>query len=266
VPDTPGGAPHPPTLHSGTPDADRRSGGSPGGGITVDRLTKRFGPVTAVHDVSLDVRPGEVVGLVGPNGAGKTTLVRMVLGLTRPDSGTVTVGSTTGGGRPGPAVGATLGPFAHPGRRGRTHLRAAAASRGLSDAVVDAALAEVDLANVARTPVRRWSLGMRHRLALAEALLGNPSILVLDEPTNGLDPDGIGWLRTRLRQAAADGAAVLISSHLLLELAQVADRTVLLDGRVLWQGTTAEAQAAGGLEAVYHAATGHRRSTPKEAR
>jgi ABC-2 type transport system ATP-binding protein len=227
------------------------------GGVVVAGVRKSFGDVVALDDVSFTAPAGAVTGLVGRNGAGKTTLLRIVVGVARADRGRVLLaGSTPARTRPG-TVGASLGAAAHPGRRGRAHLRAVAAAIGAPDSDVVDRLAEVGLDGAADRVVRRWSLGMRQRLALATALLGHPSFLVLDEPTNGLDPDGVAWLRVRLRAFADAGGTVLVSSHLLLELAQIADHLVLLDHRVLWQGPASEAQRHGGIEALYQTVTHH---------
>jgi ABC-2 type transport system ATP-binding protein len=201
--------------------------------IALDGLTKRFGDIVAVDDLTVQLGRGRVIGLLGPNGAGKTTTLRMLLGLVAPTSGTATIG-----GRPYRAldepirhVGAVLEATSfHPGRRARDHLRVLAATAGLPDRRVDEVLAEVGLAGAGRRRVGGFSLGMRQRLGLAAALLGDPDVLVLDEPTNGLDPEGIRWLRDFLRAFAASGRTVLVSSHLLAEVAQLVDDVVVLAG------------------------------------
>ena len=188
-------------------------------------LRKKFGHVVAVQDVSFTVAYGRITGFLGPNGAGKTTTLRMLLGLIRPDAGTAAIA-----GRPYPdlasparTVGALLDAAAHPGRSGRDHLRVLAAAAGIPRERASQLLATVGLQHAARQRAGGYSLGMRQRLGLAAALLGDPAVLVLDEPANGLDPQGIRWLRDLLRSLAAEGRAVLVSSHILAEVAQTAD-------------------------------------------
>ncbi len=207
-------------------------------------LTKAFGPVRAVDDLSFTARPGRVTGFLGPNGAGKTTTLRMVLGLVRPDTGTATLDGRTYRDLPHPArtVGATLttGAF-HPARSGRNHLRLVATLNDLPLSRVDEVLDLVGLTDAAGRRARGYSLGMQQRLALAAALLGDPQALVLDEPANGLDPDGIRWLRDFLRGLAAQGRTVLVSSHMLAEVAQTVDDVVVIArGRSVAQGPLAE--------------------------
>ena len=207
-------------------------------------LTKAFGPVLAVDDLSFTARPGRVTGFLGPNGAGKTTTLRMLLGLVRPDAGTATVGGLQYRDLPSPArtVGATLttGAF-HPARSGRNHLRLVATLNDLPASRVDEVLHLVGLTDAAGRRVRGYSLGMQQRLALAAALLGDPQVLVLDEPANGLDPDGIRWLRDFLRRFAEQGRTVLVSSHMLAEVAQTVDDVVVIArGRSVAQGPLAE--------------------------
>jgi ABC-2 type transport system ATP-binding protein len=200
--------------------------------VSVTGLTKRFGAVTAVHDLSFDVSPG-VTGFLGPNGAGKTTTLRMLLGLVRPSDGTATIGGRRYADLPHPrqVVGAVLEAAGfHPGRSGREHLRILARPAGVPDRRVDAVLEEVGLADAARRRVGGYSLGMRQRLGLASALLGDPEVLVLDEPGNGLDPAGMAWLRALLRDLAAQGRTVIVSSHVLAEVAQTVDRVVIVTG------------------------------------
>jgi ABC-2 type transport system ATP-binding protein len=222
--------------------------------IEVRSLSKRFGAVTAVDGVSFDVEPGQVTGFLGPNGAGKTTTLRMILGLANPTGGTATIG-----GRPyrklsDPAgtVGAVLERSGfHPGRRARDHLRTVARAAGIPESRADEALELVALQNAARRRVREYSLGMRQRLALATALLGDPRTLILDEPANGLDPQGIRWLRDFIRWYASQGRTVLVSSHVLAEMAQTADAVIVISrGRVVAQGPIAEliAGRGGGVE------------------
>jgi ABC-2 type transport system ATP-binding protein len=217
--------------------------------ISVQGLTKRFGSVTAVDDLSFDVPPGTITGFIGPNGAGKTTTLRAVLGLVRPTAGTALVDGVpyVKLDRPAHHVGAVLEASGfHPGRTARDHLRVLAGRGGVPVARVDDVLAEVDLVGAARRRVGGFSLGMKQRLALAGALLGDPGILVLDEPTNGLDPAGVHWLRSFLRGRVDGGCTVLVSSHLLAELALSADSVVIIkDGRLVTQGPVAELVASG---------------------
>jgi ABC-2 type transport system ATP-binding protein len=184
------------------------------------------------------VRPGRVTGFLGPNGAGKTTTMRILVGLTTPTTGTATFGDLEYAELPHPqrTVGCVLDASFHPARSGRNHLRVLAPTAGASDRRVDKLLDAVGLGDVARQPVGEYSTGMRQRLALAAALLGNPEYLILDEPANGLDPEGIRWLRELLREFAGTGRAVLISSHLLNEIEATADDIVVINkGRLLAQ-------------------------------
>ena len=212
--------------------------------LAVHGLTKRFGQVTAVDDLSFDVQPGTITGFLGPNGAGKTTTLRVLLGLVHPTAGTGLVEGVPYRqlDRPAFRVGAALEATGfHPGRSARNHLRILAHPNGISSRRVDEVLAEVDLTGVARRRVGGFSLGMRQRLLLAGALLGDPPILVLDEPTNGLDPAGVHWLRRLLRERVDRGGTVLVSSHLLAELALSADAVVIVkNGRLLAQGSVEE--------------------------
>jgi ABC-2 type transport system ATP-binding protein len=211
--------------------------------ITIQGLTKRFGQVVAVDGLSFEVDQGTVVGFLGPNGAGKTTTLRMLLGLVTP-----TAGSARIDGRPyrelaEPVrhVGAVLEASSfHPGRSARNHLRVAATAAGLPLARADQVLEQVALTQAAHRRVGGFSLGMRQRLGLATALLGDPQILVLDEPANGLDPQGVHWLRGLLRQLADQGRTVLVSSHVLAEVAQTVDQVVIIaSGRLVTQSTLA---------------------------
>lgn len=204
---------------------------TPGQGIRVDHLTKTFGSVRAVDDLTFEVQPGRVTGFLGPNGAGKTTTLRMLLGLVRPTSGSATIGGQVYAQIPRPArtVGAALEAASfHPGRTGADHLRVYAPQVGVGDARVSEVLALVGLTEAARRRVGGFSLGMRQRLALATTLLGDPPVLLLDEPANGLDPEGISWLRTLLRALAAQGRTVLVSSHVLSEVQQTVDDVVII--------------------------------------
>ncbi|MDQ0603531.1 ABC-2 type transport system ATP-binding protein [Streptomyces canus] len=205
--------------------------------IEVQNLTKEFGTRRAVDDLTFTVLPGRVTGFLGPNGAGKSTTMRLVLGLDRPTSGTATIGGRAYGGLGEPLrhVGALLdAQAAHGSRTGRDHLRTLAASNRIPDARVDGLLEETGLAPVARRRVKTYSLGMRQRLGIAAALLGDPEVVMLDEPSNGLDPEGIIWIRGLLRRLAGEGRTVLVSSHLMNETASFADHLVVLGrGRLL---------------------------------
>ncbi|MFF5297676.1 ABC transporter ATP-binding protein [Paractinoplanes globisporus] len=198
--------------------------------VVLQGLTKRFGAVPAVRNLTCTMTPG-VTGFLGPNGAGKTTTLRMLLGLVRPTAGTATVGGRRYADLPQPrrVVGALLDSTGfHPGRTGRQHLRISADQSGLPAARVATVLDQVDLGGAADRRVRGYSLGMRQRLGLATALLGDPEVLVLDEPANGLDPAGMAWLRGLLRDLGAEGRTVIISSHVLAEVRQTADRVVIV--------------------------------------
>ena len=212
--------------------------------VEVEHLTKRFGAVTAVEDLTFSVSPGRVTGFLGPNGAGKTTTLRMLLGLVRPTSGTALVGGRRYVDLPDPSrtVGASLESTGfHDGRTARDHLRVLAAAAGVPDARVDEVLGLVGLTPDARRRVGGYSLGMRQRLALAAALLGDPSVLLLDEPANGLDPEGIAWLRGFLRHLAGQGRTVVVSSHVLSEVQQTVDDVVIIArGRLVRQATLAD--------------------------
>jgi ABC-2 type transport system ATP-binding protein len=212
--------------------------------IEIERLSKRFGEVTAVDDLSFTVREGALTGFLGPNGAGKSTTLRMLLGLVRPTSGTATIGGRPYADLDAPFrhVGAVLEADAfHPGRRARDHLRVLAVAAGLPLTRVESVLAEVDLTDAAHRRVKGFSLGMRQRLALAGALLGEPRVLILDEPANGLDPEGVHWLRQYLRAFADAGGTVLISSHVLAEIAQTVDDVVIIaHGRLVTQSSLAD--------------------------
>ena len=224
------------------------------GRIVVSGLSKSFGRVRAVDGLSFTVEPGSVTGFLGPNGAGKTTTLRMLLGLVTPDGGTATIGGVRYADIPQPmrTVGAVLEASSfHPGRTARNHLRVYAAASGIPDRRADEVLAQVGLTEAARRKTRGYSLGMRQRLGLAFALLGNPRVLLLDEPGNGLDPEGIHWLRGFLRSLAADGRTVLVSSHLLSEVQQTADRIVILSqGRLVREGRIDELEAESGVTVV----------------
>lgn len=208
--------------------------------VSAERLSKEFDGVTAVDDISFSIARGRVVGFLGPNGAGKTTTLRMLMGLLRPTRGnTYLFGHPYADLRsPMRRVGSSLESATFvPGRTGRNHLRIYAGHAGCSRKRVDELLEVVDLEAAAKRPVSGYSTGMKQRLSLATALLGDPELLVLDEPANGLDPDGIRWLRRFLRDFAASGKTVLLSSHLLGEMEQTVDDVLLLNaGRLVYSG------------------------------
>ncbi|WP_210481218.1 ABC transporter ATP-binding protein [Naasia sp. SYSU D00948] len=210
-------------------------------------LTKRFGEVEAVSGFTATVPPGRVTGFLGPNGAGKTTTLRMLLGLVAPTAGRATIGGVPYRrlDRPFSAVGAALEAASfHPGRTARDHLRVYAQAARVEPRRVDAALDAVGLTSYARRRVGGYSLGMRQRLGLASALLGDPGVLILDEPINGLDPEGIKWIRTFLRELAAEGRTVLVSSHLLSEVQQTVDDVLIIaKGRLVHTGPLSGLQA-----------------------
>ncbi|GAA1614587.1 ATP-binding cassette domain-containing protein [Actinoplanes couchii] len=212
--------------------------------IEVHGLTKKYGAVRAVHDVSFRLEAGVINGFVGPNGAGKSTTIRMMVGLDRPTSGHCLIDGRPYARLAAPlrAVGALLDVEAiHPGRSGRDHLRILARTHGIGARRADELLEMVGLVGSASRRVGGYSLGMRQRLGLAAALLGDPAALLLDEPANGLDPDGIIWIRSLLRGLAREGRAILVSSHLMGELAQTVDRLIVLGrGRVLADASLAE--------------------------
>jgi len=207
--------------------------------VEVRGLTKRYGSATAVDDLTFSIPAGRITGFLGPNGAGKSTTLRALLGLIHPTAGEARVEGAlyTQLQEPLGTVGAVLEADSfHPGRSGRNHLRILAAAAGLSTARVDEVLATVELMGAARRRVGGYSLGMRQRLSVAGALLGQPQLLILDEPANGLDPEGIRWLRDFLRSFAAEGGTVLISSHVLPEVAQIVDEVVIIHrGRLVAQ-------------------------------
>jgi ABC-2 type transport system ATP-binding protein len=204
--------------------------------IDIDGLSKRFGSVQAVRDLSFTVEAGRVTGFLGPNGAGKSTTLRILLGLVHADAGAAGFDGRRYEDLPHPSaqVGAVLEDASfHPGRSGRNHLRVLAAAGRHPPARVEEVLAQVDLTGAADRRVKGYSMGMRQRLAIAAALLGDPEVLVLDEPANGLDPPGIRWMRNLLRAEATRGRAVLVSSHLLSEVAQSVDDVVVISHGVL---------------------------------
>ncbi|WEK12892.1 MAG: ATP-binding cassette domain-containing protein [Candidatus Microbacterium phytovorans] len=220
-------------------------------------VTKRFGTVTAVDGFSARVEPGVVTGFLGPNGAGKTTSLRILLGLISPSSGTATIGGKRYAqlAQPLQTVGAALEASSfHPGRSAANHLRVYAHAAGLPTSRVDEALGTVGLADVAGRKVGGFSLGMRQRLGLAYTLLGDPGVLVLDEPSNGLDPEGIRWMRGFLRELARQGRTVLVSSHLLAEIQQTAEALLIIArGRLVFQGRIDELTASDEYAAVVDA-------------
>jgi len=229
--------------------------------VSARGLTKHFGVVRAVEDLTFEVPPGMVTGFLGPNGAGKTTTLRMVLGLIQPSAGEALIGGRRYQQLPLPrrVVGAVLEATGyHPGRRGRHHTRIAAGFAGADGRGIEHVLDQVGLLDAADRRVGSYSLGMRQRLGLATALLGDPEVLILDEPGNGLDPEGIAWLRHLLRGLAADGRTVLVSSHVLSEVAQTVDHVVIINsGRLRFSGPLRE--LASGTVAV-------RTSQPEELR
>jgi ABC-2 type transport system ATP-binding protein len=219
--------------------------------ITVEHLSKRYGSHPAVDDVSFTCEPGTVTGFLGPNGAGKSTTMRMICGLTPPTAGTATVDGQPYRrlGNPGRRIGVLLDASAqHSGRTGREVLTLAALTMGVDKRRVDESLERVGLnSTAAKRRVKAYSLGMRQRLGLAYAMLGDPGILILDEPANGLDPEGIYWMRGLLRNFADAGGTVLLSSHLLREVEAVADKLVVIGaGRIVAQGDKAELLAQSG--------------------
>ena len=232
--------------------------------IRASGLTKRFGPVLAVDQLSFEVEAGTVTGFLGRNGAGKTTTLRMLLGLVAADAGTATIGGHAYADLPEPLhrVGAVLEASGfHPGRTARNHLRVQALAGQADPSRIEDVLDLVELTGAADRRIGGLSLGMRQRLALATALLTDPEVLILDEPTNGLDPEGVRWLRNLLRGLAAEGTAVLISSHMLAEVAQTVDQVVIVDrGRAVAQSGLAELTAGGDLEDAFLRLTAGRQS------
>jgi ABC-2 type transport system ATP-binding protein len=220
--------------------------------VAVDRLTKRFGSQLAVDDLSFEVPAGKVVGFLGPNGSGKSTTLRMIVGLTAPTSGHALIGGVPFHDleRPAAVVGSIVdGVGHHPARRAIDELRISALAAGLPTDRCEAALELVGLADAGRKRVGAYSLGMRQRLGIAQALLGDPQVLLLDEPANGLDPEGIRWIRSLLRHLADEGRTVLVSSHLIGEVARLADDVIVIrEGRFVTQASVDEltAVATGG--------------------
>jgi ABC-2 type transport system ATP-binding protein len=243
-------------LHviTGSAAEEDETGGKPL--VSVHKLTKRYGEVTAVDDLTFSIQRGTVTGFLGPNGAGKTTTLRLLLGLAEPTSGRALVYGRRYEQLDQPArrVGAVLeSSDFHPGRSGRDHLRVLATAAQIPRKGVAEVLEVVGLASAAGRAVKTYSLGMRQRLGLAGALLGEPRLLVLDEPANGMDPAGVQWLRTLLRHFARDGGTVLVSSHLLAEVAQTVDRVLIISNGRLAADASLEQLAAQGqnLEDTY---------------
>lgn len=225
--------------------------------IEVQNLTKRFGGVTAVDDLSFTVQPGSVTGFLGPNGAGKTTTLRAIAGLDRP-----TAGQTLVGGRPitqHPSAMRELGVLldagtVHPGRTALDHLRALAATNRIGERRVQDVIELTGIGSAAKRRAGTFSLGMSQRLGIAAALLGDPRVLILDEPINGLDPDGVIWVRGLLRELAAEGRTVFLSSHLMSEMSVTADRLVIVGrGQLLAEGTLDELLAGTGADSLENA-------------
>ncbi len=217
------------------------------GRVVVHDLSKNFGSVAAVRNLTFTVEPGSITGFLGPNGAGKTTTLRMLLGLVHPSGGVATIGGRPYGAIPNPTreVGAALEASSfHPARTARNHLRVYCAAAGLPDRRADEVLDLVGLTPAAKRKVKGFSMGMRQRLGLASTLLGDPRVLILDEPANGLDPEGIRWLRGFFKALANEGRTILVSSHQLGEVQEVADRVVILSqGRLVRSGSIAELTA-----------------------
>jgi ABC-2 type transport system ATP-binding protein len=224
--------------------------------LEVRGLSKTFGRVAAVRDVSFAVPPGQITGFLGPNGSGKTTTLRMVLGLVRPTAGDALIGGVPYDrlSRPRHSVGALLEATGfHPGRSARDHLRVLAAANSIAGGRVDEVLGQVDLARHAGRRVREFSLGMRQRLGIAAALLGDPQVLILDEPANGLDPAGVAWLRGLLRTLASEGRTIVVASHMLSEVAQTVDHLVIVsEGQLRFAGPLGEiGETNEALESVF---------------
>ena len=215
--------------------------------VVAESLTKRFGQVLAVDDLSFELEPGTITGFLGPNGAGKTTTLRMLLGLAAPSAGRALVFGKTYAqlDRPALRIGAVLeATDFHPGRSGRDHVRMLGRAVGVPDSRADEVLALVELPDAATRRVKGYSLGMRQRLGLATALLGEPELLVLDEPANGLDPEGVRWLRDFLRAFASEGRTVLVSSHVLAEVAQTVDQVLIISrGRLVIESSLGDLTA-----------------------
>jgi ABC-2 type transport system ATP-binding protein len=241
--------PHAPDVSAScAPEDDPAAEATMSGGITVDGLTKRYGQVTAVDRLTFEVEPGVVTGFLGPNGAGKTTTLRMLLGLVTPTEGRALIDGRryTELSEPRKTVGVVLEATGfHPGRRGRDHLRILARAAHIPNERVEEVLEQVGLTDAADRRVGGYSLGMRQRLGLAAALLGDPRVLILDEPANGLDPSGMAELRDLLRGLATENRTVLMSSHVLSEVAQTVDRVVIVArGTLRYAGTLTDLTSA----------------------
>lgn len=222
--------------------------------ITVRNVSKHYGSVVAVDDVSFNVEPGRVTGFLGPNGAGKSTTMRIVMGLDRPGAGTALINGRRYGEFSAPLreVGALLDAGAiHPGRTGRSHLRIAARSNGIPRARVDEVIDQVGLESAAGRRIKGYSLGMRQRLGIASALLGDPGVLLFDEPVNGLDVDGVRWVRSLMRRLADEGRTVLVSSHLMSEMQLIADQVLVIGrGRLVADSSLADILGSLGSQRV----------------
>jgi ABC-2 type transport system ATP-binding protein len=229
------------------------------GRIVVSGLSKQYKRLRAVDDLSFEVEPGRVTGFLGPNGAGKTTTLRMLLNLVTPTSGTATIGGRRYADLADPlgTVGAVLeASSAHKGRSGRSHLRIITAAAGRPDSRADEVLALTGLAPAAKRKFKGYSLGMRQRLGIAAAMIGDPRVLILDEPANGLDPEGIRWMREFLKSLADEGRTVLVSSHLLSEMELLADDVVIIAaGRLIRQGTVDEVMRSSQATVIVHVRT-----------
>ncbi len=222
--------------------------------IEVHGLTKRYGDRVAVDSIDFALEPGQVTGFLGPNGAGKSTTMRMILGLTRPTEGSATIDGWTYRGIPAPltAVGALLDAKAvHPGRSAYQHLLSLAATHGIPKSRVHDVIEQTGLESVANKRVKGFSLGMGQRLGIASALIGDPRVLIFDEPVNGLDPEGVRWVRQLARHLASEGRTVFLSSHLMSEVALTADRVIVIGrGRILADAPVADLVAGAGAQAV----------------
>lgn len=231
------------------------------GEIVVSGLAKHYKQVRAVDGLSFAIKPGRVTGFLGPNGAGKTTTLRMILNLVSPTAGTATIGGVRYADLAEPlrAVGAVLeASSAHKGRTGRNHLRVICAAAGLPASRADEALELVGLTPAAKRKFKGYSLGMRQRLGIAAAMLGDPRVLILDEPANGLDPEGIRWMRDLLQKLAGEGRTILVSSHLLSEMELLADDVVIIAaGRLVAQGTVADVIGRAGTAGSVRVRTPH---------
>jgi ABC-2 type transport system ATP-binding protein len=221
--------------------------------IVFTSVSKKFGPVSALEDVSFRATAGSVTGFVGRNGAGKSTAIRILLGLAAADTGQALVGGVPAHKIDPTVLGTLMEPAAHPSCEVHDHVNVRSARLGLQSDATDAALELLELTELRRRKIGKLSLGQRQRVALASALVGNPSVVILDEPTNGLDPDGVIWLRDHLRRLADRGATVLVSSHALAELDRVVDAVVVLDRTVRWQGdiTTMHREGYDDIESLF---------------